>query len=155
MRASQMLEEDDLNESNFISNNGNKSASMFSGFSPSGQTVRSNLESRHRNDLKKMEKERKDQFEKMKREHEAIENDFNTMKEKFEAIKARNTVLANENKTVKEQVKTLLDKGKHDDELIEALMVYFFRIFNKKFKKKTVLNIFLKLEKTKSIKRNT
>jgi hypothetical protein len=31
-------------------------------------------------------------------------------------------VLANENKTFKEQVKTLLEKGKHDDELIEALM---------------------------------
>lgn len=44
-------------------------------------------------------------------------------KEKLEAMKARNAVLANENKTVKEQVKTLLEKGKHDDELIEALMV--------------------------------
>ncbi len=31
-------------------------------------------------------------------------------------------MIANENKTLKEQVKTLLEKGKHDDELIEALM---------------------------------
>ena len=61
----------------------------------------------------------------MKREFEAVENDFNSMKEKFEAAKARNKVLTNENKTFKEQVKTLLEKGKHDDELIEALMVFY------------------------------
>ncbi len=35
----------------------------------------------------------------------------------------RNTVLTNEVKTLKEQVKTLLEKGKHDDELIDALLV--------------------------------
>jgi hypothetical protein len=45
------------------------------------------------------------------------------MKEKFEASKSRNKVLANENKTLKDQVKTLLDKGRHDDELIELLTV--------------------------------
>lgn len=61
----------------------------------------------------------------MKREHEALESECNSLKEKLEATKARNTVLTNENKTYKEQVKTLLEKGKHDDELIEALMVFF------------------------------
>ena len=35
----------------------------------------------------------------------------------------RNSVLANQNKGFKEQMKTLMDKGRHDDELIEALMV--------------------------------
>ncbi len=59
----------------------------------------------------------------MKREHETLESECNLLKEKLEATKARNTVLTNENKTYKEQVKTLLEKGKHDDELIEALMV--------------------------------
>jgi len=59
----------------------------------------------------------------MKREHETLESECNSLKEKLEATKARNTVLTNENKTYKEQVKTLLEKGKHDDELIEALMV--------------------------------
>ena len=34
-------------------------------------------------------------------------------------------MIANENKTLKDQVKTLLEKGKHDDELVEALMVCF------------------------------
>ncbi len=65
---------------------------------------------------------------KMKREFEAIENDYNSVKEKFEAAKIRNKVLGNENKTLKDQVKTLLEKGKHDDELVDALMVRTFRI---------------------------
>lgn len=59
----------------------------------------------------------------MKREFESIENDYNSTKEKLEAAKLRNKVLGNENKTLKDQVKTLLEKGKHDDELVDALMV--------------------------------
>lgn len=59
----------------------------------------------------------------MKRDFDAMEADFGSLKEKLEASKARNKVLANENKTHKEQIKTLLEKGKHDDELIEALLV--------------------------------
>ena len=59
----------------------------------------------------------------MKREFEAIENDYNSTKEKLEAAKLRNKVIGNENKTLKDQVKTLLEKGKHDDELVDALMV--------------------------------
>jgi len=66
----------------------------------------------------------------MKREHEVLEIECNSLKEKLEATKARNTVLTNENKTYKEQVRTLLEKGKHDDELIEALMVLFDNSFN-------------------------
>lgn len=41
----------------------------------------------------------------------------------FECVVCRNSVLANQNKGFKEQMKTLIDKGRHDDELIEALMV--------------------------------
>lgn len=52
-----------------------------------------------------------------------MEGDYGSMKEKLEACKARNKVLSNENKTHKEQIKTLLEKGKHDDELVEALLV--------------------------------
>lgn len=40
-----------------------------------------------------------------------------------ECVVCRNSVLANQNKGFKEQMKTLIDKGRHDDELIEALMV--------------------------------
>ena len=35
----------------------------------------------------------------------------------------RNKVLANENKANKAQLQTLLEKGRHDDELIDALFV--------------------------------
>lgn len=59
----------------------------------------------------------------MKQENHTMEAELNGLKEKFEASKARNKVLSNENKTFKDQVKTLLEKGKHDDELIDALMV--------------------------------
>lgn len=65
----------------------------------------------------------------MKRDLEAMENDYGSIKEKLEASKARNKVLSNENKTHKDQIKTLLEKGKHDDELIEALLVELFSLF--------------------------
>ena len=52
-----------------------------------------------------------------------LEEDHSKLKEKFEASKARNKVLSNEVKSVKQQLATLLDKGKHDNELIEALLV--------------------------------
>jgi hypothetical protein len=48
---------------------------------------------------------------------------MNGIKEKLDASKSRNRVLINESKTLKEQVKTLLEKGQHDDELVEALLV--------------------------------
>jgi len=35
----------------------------------------------------------------------------------------RIAILATENKTVKQQLQTVLDKGRHDNELIEALLV--------------------------------
>lgn len=54
-----------------------------------------------------------------------MEADYASMKDKFEASKARNQVLSNENKTHKDQIKILLEKGKHDNELIEALVVRF------------------------------
>lgn len=38
-------------------------------------------------------------------------------------MKSRNKVLAGEVKTLKSQMGTLVEKGKHDDELIDALMV--------------------------------
>ena len=64
------------------------------------------------------------------REIEAIEGDYNLLKDKFEATKARNTVLTNEIKTSKEQVKTLLEKAKHDDELVAALLVRLLSTFS-------------------------
>lgn len=47
-----------------------------------------------------------------------------------ECVVCRNSVLANQNKGFKEQMKTLIDKGRHDDELIEALMVVTMIVTN-------------------------
>jgi hypothetical protein len=46
------------------------------------------------------------------------------MKKKFEGVKSRNKVLSNEIKTLRSQMGTLVEKGRHDDELIDALMVW-------------------------------
>jgi hypothetical protein len=88
-------------------------------------------------------------LKKIKKEYEALDGDYNTLKSKSDALKARychmhsyfsaekttkyssnmnsnqrNNMLSNELKINKEQLKTLLEKGKHDDELIEALLVF-------------------------------
>lgn len=38
-------------------------------------------------------------------------------------MRSRNKVLSSEVKTLRSQMVTLVEKGKHDDELIDALMV--------------------------------
>lgn len=52
-----------------------------------------------------------------------MEEEYKRMKEKMEAVKARNKVLSNDLKSCKQQMTVLTDKGRHDNELIEALMV--------------------------------
>ncbi|ESO96414.1 hypothetical protein LOTGIDRAFT_159823 [Lottia gigantea] len=81
-----------------------------------------NQDEKYKEELKKYEKEKKEAYEKMANEFKALENDHSTVKSKFEAAKARNKVLSNENKSIKQQMTTLLEKGKNDDELIQALM---------------------------------
>lgn len=49
--------------------------------------------------------------------------DHEEVKKKLEASKARNKILSTEMKTLKVQISTLLEKGKHDDELVDALLV--------------------------------
>ena len=44
-------------------------------------------------------------------------------KTKLEASRARNKSLTAEMKMLKVQISTLLDKGKHDDELVDTLLV--------------------------------
>lgn len=51
------------------------------------------------------------------------------MKKKLDASKARNKYLSTEIKTLKSQISDLLVKSKHDDELVDALLVSPFGIF--------------------------
>ncbi|XP_051871411.1 coiled-coil domain-containing protein 13 [Pristis pectinata] len=72
--------------------------------------------------IRAMEKERKEALEKMTGDFEKLKKDHEDLKSKFDGSKARNKVLSTELKTLKSQVVTLLEKGKHDDELVDALL---------------------------------
>lgn len=82
----------------------------------------SNAQQRHRDELRRIERERKESFEQQKQEIQTIRNEQQTLKDKLEQAKSRNTTLSNEVKTLREQLKTSLEKSKHDDELIEVLL---------------------------------
>lgn len=56
-------------------------------------------------------------------DYEALLKDHDDVKKKLEASKARNKSLSAEVKTLKVHISTLLDKGKHDNELVDALLV--------------------------------
>lgn len=56
-------------------------------------------------------------------DYEALLKDHEDVKKKLEASKARNKSLTSELKSLKSQISTLLEKGKHDDELVDALLV--------------------------------
>ncbi|XP_026229471.1 coiled-coil domain-containing protein 13 isoform X3 [Anabas testudineus] len=72
--------------------------------------------------IRSIEKEKREAFERMSADYEAILKDHEDVKKKLEAAKARNKSLSAEMKTLKVQISTLLEKGKHDDELVDALL---------------------------------
>uniref|UniRef100_A0A8C3BHF7 Coiled-coil domain-containing protein 13 n=1 Tax=Cairina moschata TaxID=8855 RepID=A0A8C3BHF7_CAIMO len=72
--------------------------------------------------IRSLEKEKKEALEKLTGEHDALQKNHEEVKKKLDASKARNKVLCSEVKTLKGQIATLLEKGKHDDELIDALL---------------------------------
>lgn len=56
-------------------------------------------------------------------DYEALLKEHEDVKKRLEASKARNKYLSTENKTLKSQISDLLVKSKHDDELVDALLV--------------------------------
>lgn len=56
-------------------------------------------------------------------DYDSLMKDHKDVKKKLEGSKARNKNLGTEVKSLKTQISTLLDKGKHDDELVDALLV--------------------------------
>ena len=56
-------------------------------------------------------------------EHEELKKEYAASKQILEASKARNKILSAEMKILKDQVSTLLQKDKHDDELVDSLLV--------------------------------
>ncbi|XP_055084240.1 coiled-coil domain-containing protein 13 [Periophthalmus magnuspinnatus] len=77
---------------------------------------------RNLNYIRAIEKEKREMFEKISADYEALLKDYEDVKKKLEASKARNKSLSSEQKNAKSQIHTLLDKGKHDDELVDALL---------------------------------
>jgi DNA repair exonuclease SbcCD ATPase subunit len=71
--------------------------------------------------IRQIERQKKEAQEKMATDIKNLEQENELLKQKLEAGKARITILTTETKTHKQQIQTLLDKGRHDDELIEAL----------------------------------
>ncbi|XP_030053449.1 coiled-coil domain-containing protein 13 isoform X2 [Microcaecilia unicolor] len=72
--------------------------------------------------IRTMEKERKESLEKLTCDYQILQKDYEDLKNKLDASKARNRVLSTEVKTLRSQISTVLEKGKHDDELISALL---------------------------------
>ncbi|XP_072297837.1 coiled-coil domain-containing protein 13 [Eucyclogobius newberryi] len=77
---------------------------------------------RNLNYIRTIEKEKREMFERISTDHEALLKDHEDVKKKLEASKARNKFLMCEQKTLKSHISTLLEKGKHDDELVDALL---------------------------------
>ncbi|KAK7944484.1 hypothetical protein WMY93_000212 [Mugilogobius chulae] len=77
---------------------------------------------RNLNYIRSIEKEKREMFERISADYEALLKDHEDVKKKSEALKARNKSLSSEVKNLKSQISTLLDKGKHDDELVAALL---------------------------------
>lgn len=62
-------------------------------------------------------------FQKLASERDALQRELEDLRKKSEGVRSRNKVLSSEVKTLRSQMGTLVEKGRHDDELIDALMV--------------------------------
>ncbi|KAM6948249.1 coiled-coil domain-containing protein 13 [Aplochiton taeniatus] len=69
-----------------------------------------------------IEKEKRETLERVTRDYEGLQRDHVELKKKLEGSKARSKSLTAEVKALKAQLGTLIGKGKHDDELVEALL---------------------------------
>ncbi|CAB3987254.1 Hypothetical predicted protein [Paramuricea clavata] len=77
---------------------------------------------KHKQMLRKIEKNKKEEYEKVSGELHLLNEEHQKLQTKFDAAKTRNKILTSELKGLKEQIKMLVEKGAHDDELIAALM---------------------------------
>ncbi|XP_041752343.1 coiled-coil domain-containing protein 13 isoform X1 [Coregonus clupeaformis] len=79
-------------------------------------------EDRNLSYIRNMEREKRETLERMTGDYDSLMKDHKDVKKKLEGSKARNQNLSTEVKSLKAQISTLLDKGKHDDELVDALL---------------------------------
>ncbi|XP_033068108.1 coiled-coil domain-containing protein 13 isoform X2 [Trachypithecus francoisi] len=72
--------------------------------------------------IRSLEREKQEGLEKLASERDVLQRELEELKKKFEGMRSRNKLLSSEVKTLKNQMGTLVEKGRHDDELIDALM---------------------------------
>ncbi|XP_023556551.1 coiled-coil domain-containing protein 13 isoform X3 [Octodon degus] len=72
--------------------------------------------------IRSLERERQEGWEKLLGERDALQGELEGLRRKFEGVRSRNKVLSSEVKTLRGQMGTLAEKGRHDDELVDALM---------------------------------
>ncbi|XP_076985766.1 coiled-coil domain-containing protein 13 isoform X4 [Tamandua tetradactyla] len=72
--------------------------------------------------IRSLEREKQEGWEKLASERDTLQRELEELKKKFEGLRSRNKVLSSEVKTLRGQMGTLVEKGRHDDELIDALM---------------------------------
>nr|XP_031541996.1 coiled-coil domain-containing protein 13 [Vicugna pacos] len=72
--------------------------------------------------IRNLEREKQEGWEKLAAERDVLQRELEELKKKFEGMRSRNRVLSSEVKTLRSQMGTLVEKGRHDDELIDALV---------------------------------
>ncbi|XP_021590700.1 coiled-coil domain-containing protein 13 isoform X1 [Ictidomys tridecemlineatus] len=72
--------------------------------------------------IRSLEREKQEGWEKLAGERDTLQKELEELRKKSEGVKSRNKVLSSEVKTLRSQMGTLVEKGRHDDELIDALM---------------------------------
>ncbi|XP_028986575.1 coiled-coil domain-containing protein 13 isoform X2 [Betta splendens] len=84
--------------------------------------MKSSPQDRNLSKIRTIEKEKREAFERMSADYETLLKDHEDLKKKLEASKARNKTLSVEVNTLKFQISTLMEKSKHDDELVHLLL---------------------------------
>ncbi|XP_027877160.1 coiled-coil domain-containing protein 13 isoform X1 [Xiphophorus couchianus] len=79
-------------------------------------------QNRNLNYIRTIEKEKREAFERISADHEGLLKEHEDVKKKLEASKARSRTQSEEIKTLKMQISSLLEKGKHDTGLVDALL---------------------------------
>ncbi|KAM4557367.1 coiled-coil domain-containing protein 13 [Fundulus diaphanus] len=77
---------------------------------------------RNINYIRTIEKEKREAFERISADYEALLKEHEDVKKKLEAAKARSRTQSEEIKRLNVQISSLLEKGKHDDGLVDALL---------------------------------
>ncbi|AWP03928.1 putative coiled-coil domain-containing protein 13 [Scophthalmus maximus] len=91
-------------------------------FLGTGVLLKTPTQDRNLSYIRTIEKEKREAFEKISVEYESLRKDNEDVKKKLDASRARNKYLTAEIKTLKDQISTLLEKSKHDDEFVDALL---------------------------------